>query len=176
MPSQPNPDSPYLSAQLESSLGVKRQPGEPSTTGQPGVTSGGFNFPAPPAVNSAPPGRPPAAPGPQAPSGEVAAAPVTAKPAQPQPQSPQPGGGGGTTLSQTGGLPPGTLSTPTVRPDGSTANTLTPEGQQRYRESVVALRSRLGPMPNLFRHASLPEMPAELGQWNYNVFTGKFTK
>lgn len=88
-------------------------------------------------------------------------------------------------------LPPVTASVPTAaqpgaaaagvalppigvpRPDGSLA--LTPEGDMRYRQAVVAGREALGPVPRVFKHASLPELPYELGQHNWNPFTSSWS-
>jgi len=53
--------------------------------------------------------------------------------------------------------------------------TITPEGAQRYRESVVRTREALGPMPSIFRSPGMPEMPVEPGRQNYNPFTGRWS-
>lgn len=78
--------------------------------------------------------------------------------------------------------PPGTqVQTPygTVEadPSGKQTTTLSPEGQQRYKEQKAALRQKLGPMPKVFQGLpGLPEFPIELGSWNYNPFTGQSGK
>jgi hypothetical protein len=75
--------------------------------------------------------------------------------------------------------PPGTqvqtpLGTVTADPSGSQTMALSPEGQQRYKEQKAALREKLGPMPKIFQNVpGLPEMPVELGGWNFNPFTGQ---
>lgn len=173
MPTQPDSDSPFLPARLEADLGIKREPGTPTMAGKPTVQAGDFSFPAPPAPAAAPAGRPPETNVPQAPAAPAQRKPATTAPGQTvqSPAATAPTADGGVAP-----LPPGTLTTPTVRADGSVQENLTPEGAQRYRESVVALRTRLGPVPSIFRNAALPEMPVELGRWNYNVWTGQFSK
>ena len=63
MPSAPNPQSPFMDSRLQSLFGP-RDPGTPTSAGKPGLQPGGPAFPAPPAVNAAPPGRPATSPGP----------------------------------------------------------------------------------------------------------------
>ena len=53
---------------------------------------------------------------------------------------------------------------------------LSPEGQQKYREAVVAVRKRLGPVPKFAQMPGAPEMPVELGGHNYNPWSGTFIK
>lgn len=157
MPSQPDPNSPFLASRLQATLGV-RSPGTPSEAGTPGVQAGGFNFPAPPApAVGGIPGRPttPQAPTPQAPT-----------PAAPTPQAKGTAGAEGKPPAPTGPAP---LGVPT---DDGGGLALTPEGDMAYRQAVLRGRDALGPIPRIFRHASLPEVPFELGQSNYNPFTG----
>lgn len=170
MPSQPNPDSPYLASRLQATLGV-RAPGTPSAAGKPDVQAGRVSFPAPPAPASAPPGRPsnPVAPAPAAP---VTTAPVvpTTPPAAPA-AAPTPGAEAGADAALPPAAPP-PMGVPQL--DGSLA--LTPEGDMRYRQAVVAGRQALGPVPRVFTHASLPELPYELGQANWNPFTSAWSE
>lgn len=175
MPSQPNPDSPYMASRVQSVLGV-RAPGTPSAAGKPDVQAGRVSFPAPPAPASAPVGRPsnPVAPAP-APPVSTAPTPATLAPA-PGMTPVQP------VASPVTATPPDVTAQPPLvqppplglpRPDGSIA--LTPEGDMRYRQAVVAGRSALGPVPRVFTHASLPELPYELGQRNWNPFTSTWS-
>jgi hypothetical protein len=71
--------------------------------------------------------------------------------------------------------PPAPSVVPSVTALNQPQLALTPEGEQRYRESVVRLRESLGPMPNIFRMAGMPEMPVEPGKQNYNPFTGRWS-
>lgn len=175
MPSQPDPDSPFLASRLQATLGV-RAPGTPTTSGQPGVQAGSVSYPAPPAPASGPVGRP-ANPQPAAPM----------QPAQPKPMErqgegqrvdmggQQPPGQPGTTNGAAPGQQPAAGPAPLgyPEPDGSTR--LTPEGDMRFRQAVMAGRDRLGPIPKSFRHPTLPEIPFELGKHNWNPFTSTWS-
>lgn len=169
MPSQPNPDSPYLASRLQATLGV-RAPGTPSQAGSPDVQVGRVSFPAPPAPASAPVGRPsnPVAPAPAAVVPTAPAATPSASPSSGQQTA-------SSTSMQPQQQPPLPIAPPlgAPRPDGSLA--LTPEGDMRYRQAVVAGRDALGPIPRVFKHASLPELPYELGQRNWNPFTSAWS-
>lgn len=177
MPTAPDPNSPFMDARAQAAVGG-REPGTPSSAGQPGVTPGGFNFPSPPAPAAGPVGRPAASVGPVPPP--PVAAPPPPKPAQPAPAA------GGTQPAQTqptgtqgAGQPPSPpqpATMTTVDAAGQPQATLTPEGKQQYQQAVVKLRNSLGPVHKIFRHPSLPEMPVELGQWNYNPATGIWGK
>jgi hypothetical protein len=170
MPTAPDPNSPYMDGRVQAEFG--REPGTPSSVGKPGPQAADFSFPAPPAPASAPPGRPAApaqpAPTPGAPALTAGAAPPTT----PAPTTPMlPTAPGAAPM-----LPPGTLSVNTVGADGTPHSSITPEGDQRYRLAVVALREKLGPMPKVMRNPGAPELPVELGKWNYNPFTGQYSK
>lgn len=169
MPTQPDPDSPYMASRLEAALGV-RSPGMPSLAGKPGVQAANVSYPAPPAVNTAQPGRPqaPRAPAPAA-AVPQARTPTMEIPGQPQRVDMGTVGAPDGTSGAVPGVMPGQLSVPT--PQGAM---LTPEGDMRYRQAVMAGRERLGPIPKSMRHPTLPELPFELGRHNYNPFTGSW--
>lgn len=157
MPTRSNPDSPFPGAQLEAALGG-RLPGTPSTAGKPTPQAANFNFPAPPAPAAAPVGRPPAPsmPAPMAPSA-------------PAPSAPTPSAAGPT------GAPAETRTGVGTAEAGPAAAAAPVVDTQRYREAVIQVRTRLGPVPRVFRHPSLPEMPAEPGVPNFNPFTGMWS-
>lgn len=154
-------------------------PGQPAPTPRPPGGQGLTPPPTtPPAARPQPP-RPPQ-PGQQPPAARPPVRPP--QPGQPAPaprppvRPPQPGqpaafGGPGAT---DGVVSP--LGTATVNPDGSASMALSPEGDMRYRAAVLAGREALGPLPRIFRNPGLPQMPYELGRWNYNPFTGAFRK
>lgn len=170
MPTSPDPNSPFLDNRLQAEFGM-REPGTPTSAGKPGPQAADFNFPAPPAVNSAPPGRPPDAT-PPSPTGAAPARP-TQKPAQ----SAQPAQPGQPAAAATVQQPaPGQKTQTSIGADGMPSHTLTPEGDMAYRQNVLKLRDQLGPIPRVFLHPTLPELPVEPGMWNYNPFTGQFTK
>lgn len=177
MPSQPDPNSPFLASRAQAALGI-RAPGDPSMAGQPGVQPGGFNFPAPPTPAGGIPGRPtmPAVPTPAAP---VPATP-TPQTATPQAKSKQAGAEGGRPATGSPAPQPqpavAPLGVPVQSADGAAQPdlALTPEGDMRYRQAVLAGRDALGPIPRAFRHPTLPELPYELGSKNYNPFTGSW--
>lgn len=154
MPTQSNPDSPFVGAQLDAALGG-RVPGTPTTAGKPVVQAADYQFPAPPALNTNAPGRPPkpAIPAPLAPP---AATPKAATPLAAGPSSPPPQQDVGLETADAGPAAPPVPAIDT----------------QRYREAVVQLRTRLGPVPRVFRHPSLPELPVEPDKPNWNPFTG----
>lgn len=172
MPTAPDPNSPFLASRLEATLGV-RAPGTPSISGQPGAQAANVSFPAPPGAASAPVGRPatPQAPQPGAPV-----------PATPTPKAATPGTKQPAVKPAAGAAPvanpavPMPLGTPVTSANGGAPDLLiSPEGDARYREAVLQGRESLGPIPRIFRHASLPEMPFELGAHNYNPFTGAWS-
>jgi hypothetical protein len=181
MPTQPNPDSPFLPARLQATFGV-RAPGTPTMAGKPGVQAADLSFPSPPAPAAAPPGRPatPQAPAPTA--ATPAAATPQAKPPKPAGQQQQDKGGRpatGTpapapTPQAEAGIAP--LGVPVPRQEGTPGLLLSPEGDLRYREAVLRGRDELGPIPRIFRHASLPQLPFELGRYNWNPFTSIWHK
>lgn len=198
MPTNPDPNSPYLPARLEATFGV-RAPGTPSMAGLPTPQAGDVSFPAPPSVNGAPAGRPPTTTGqPSAPTfdttipppppqaGMLGVAPTAPTPAGPAaPAAPAaPGGVIGALPRQPSAselpagaaiqTPMGTASRNPVTGEQSVA--LSPEGQQRYREAVVAKREQLGPLPAVFRHPSLPEMPAEPGRLDFNPLLNRWVR
>jgi len=75
-------------------------------------------------------------------------------------------------------IPPGAVvQTPfgTVEEDetGNSSLALNPEGTLKFKQAKAALRTKLGPMPASLSGPGMPEMPLELGQWNYNPFTGR---
>jgi len=81
-------------------------------------------------------------------------------------------------MPRPGEVPPGTtVQTPfgTVEDDGTGTSSmaLSPEGTQKYKEAKAALRKKLGAMPAGLDLPGMPEFPIELGQWNFNPFTGK---
>jgi hypothetical protein len=165
MPTAPDPNSPFLPARLEATLGINA-PGTPGVAGNPTPQAAGpMAFPAPPAPATNFPGRPatPKAPTPLV--GVPTASKTTATPAQAKPATPTQGA---TAEAQTATAVPGPKLTPGA--DGSLA--VTPEGDMAYRQAVLAGRDRLGPIPKLFRHPTLPEVPFQLGTHNYNPFTG----
>lgn len=169
MPTASNPDSPYLAAQVESILGG-RVPGTPSTAGKPTPQPADFGFPAPPSVSARPTGRPPAtvAPGPfTMPSASAPAAPTPSAAGPGNPLVGQQPQGAQQPAQRTEGAAP--------QPASPTPAEATAEATQRYREAVVATRSRLGPIPRVFRHPLLPELEVVPGKPNLNPFTGIWT-
>lgn len=168
MPTAPDPNSPYMDNRLQAEFGM-RDPGTPSSVGKPGVQAADLSFPAPPAVNAAPPGRPSDAGAPTPPIAQPK------QPAKPAAAQSAPGAGG----VQPGAVtpPPGQKTIASVDPTtGAVSHTLTPEGDMAYRQNVLKLRDQLGPIPKVFLHPNLPELPVEPGKWNFNPFTGQFTK
>lgn len=169
MPTAPNANSPFMESRVAAETGG-REPGAPSAAGRPGVQPADLSYPAPPAPATAPPGRPAAPAFPAPPT--TPAKPATAAPTPTSATAPP-----STAPGAAAALPPGTMSTPTTDPTtGTTREVMTPEGDARYRAAHVALREKLGPIPKSFRNPGLPEMPVELGKWNYNPFTGQFLK
>lgn len=178
MPTMPDPNSPFMDSRLQSEFGA-RIPGMPSSAGKPGVQAADLSFPAPPAVATAPPGRPPeaqpAAPmQPMTPPAAPAGKPPTA--AVPSATATSPTGGAQPAQQAQAGLPVGTRTMPTVRPDGSVAHTLTPEGQDAYRQAALKTRTALGQMPAVFTLPGMPELEVLPGKHNYNPVTGKWSK
>lgn len=184
MPTAPDPNSPYPAAQLQSTFGL-RTPGTPSSVGKPGVQQADVSFPAPPSVATAPNGRPPnpGIPSPT-PSALGGAPPPPAPPTQPPAtpsgaasEAPPAGGAQGQQGQEGQPLPsvPPPLTTPTISAaNGEPRHTLTPEGDARYREKVLQLRTSMGPVPSIFRNPNLPQMPAEIGKMNFNPFTNQY--
>lgn len=184
MPTSPDPNSPFMAGRVEAALGV-RAPGGPSMTGKPTPQVGDVSFPAPPGVMSAPPGRPAAPMGPAPAAAAPQGQPVQPKPAALQAGQPtDPVAAAMPTTPNAAALPPvpgASAATPlgvaTRGADGQPQlSALTPEGAQRYRELVVQTRAALGPIPRVFRQTGLPEMPVEVGQWNYSPFTGQWSR
>lgn len=176
MPSQPDPNSPFMAPRVESALGIQAGPGAPTAgAGTPGPTASSVSFPAPPAVNSAPPGRPAAATAPT-PMGAPAATPAAKVTPTATVAAPAGASAGPTTGLPAAPVAPAPHVVPTTNAFNEPQLSMTPEGAQRYREVAVQTRERLGPVPHVFRHADLPELPVTPGQWNYNPFTGQFTK
>lgn len=184
MPSQPDPNSPFLASRVQATFGV-RAPGTPTIAGSPGVQAGSMNFPAPPAPAAGIPGRPttPTAPVPAAPIPAVATPPAPAPVAAPQPSAPLPTTPGAAPKPQGATAAPApptvaSLGTPTpgADPTGASDLLLSPEGDMRYRQAVLAGRETLGPIPRIFKHALLPSLPFELGASNYNPFTSQWSK
>lgn len=217
MATQVRPDDPNATgaARLQSMVGGKREPGSPSMAGKPGVQAGRFSFPPPPAVNTAPPGRP-ATPAPQPGIPAPGAAPSSAAPPQAAatppstPGSPQPAPGAGSsqtkgvgapeappaptvdqngqatqtfasaTIPKPGSVQPGTsvqtpFGTATHNPaTGGSALALDANGQQKYKESMAALRSKFT-VPRVMKGMTgLPEMELKLGVFNFDPFSGRF--
>lgn len=178
MPTAPDPNSPFPAAQLQSTFGL-RTPGMPSSVGKPGVQPADVTFPAPPGLATAPNGRPPTT-GQPSPFGEP---PPSAPPQQPAPpageaqgQSEAPPGGAQEQAQPLPPVPP-PLTTPTISAaNGEPRHALTHEGDARYRERVLQLRTSMGPIPSIFRNPNLPQMPAEVGKANFNPFTGQYTQ
>lgn len=154
MPTAPDPNSPYLDTRLQATMGV-RAPGTPTSAGKPGPQAGDVSFPAPPSPATAPVGRPPTPGTPQA--------------ATPQAKTPQ----AGPKVAGRESLTP-VLGSPAVGADGAPALALSPDGGAAYAQAIVRGRDELGPMPRVFRHPDLPELPYELGRWNYSPFTGQW--
>ena len=161
MPTAPDPNSPFLPARLEATLGVNA-PGTPGVAGNPSPQAAGMQFPAPPAPATNFPGRPTT---PKA-ATPTAAVPTASKTTAPPPQAKQPGGTQGAE-----GQPAVAVPAPRLVPGADGSLAITPEGDMAYRQAVLAGRDRLGPIPKLFRHPTLPEVPFELGTHNFNPFT-----
>ena len=80
-------------------------------------------------------------------------------------------------MPRPGEVPPGTVvQTPygTVEDDGQGGSSLalSPEGTLKYKEAKASLRKKLGAMPAGLDRPGMPQFPVELGQYNYNPFTG----
>lgn len=225
MPTQVNPDNPNATGagRLQAMVGG-REPGTPSTAGKPGVQQARYAFPAPPAPNTAPPGKPPdgaraamgGATAPQQPgtpapgAAPTPAAPQSAAAPPPTPGSPQPAPGAGSSQTRGTGAPeappaptvdqngmatqtfasatipkpstvqPGTaVQTPygTASHDpatGGSALALDAAGQQKYKESMAALRGKFT-MPRVMKGMQgLPQMELKLGASNYDPFAGRY--
>jgi hypothetical protein len=167
MPSQPDPNSPYLPTQVQSDFGI-HPPGTPSLAGKPTPQAADVTFPAPPAVASSPVGRPPT-PGSPAPT-------PTATPTVPMPTAPPtaPGVPAAPAPAMPPTAPPLVVPGASAAPGGDPRLALSPEGDARYRDAVVQGRAALGPVPTIMRNPNLPQMPFELGKRNYNVWTGQY--
>ena len=157
MPTKSDPESPFLSAQVDAALGG-RTPGTPSTAGKPTPQAADFRFPAPPGPAAAPGGRP------KAQAIPTPLAPVAPAPAAPTPSAAGPG------LPDAGKPIEGGVEGAKPAPEAEAAVAVA--DTQHYREAVMQTRLKLGPIPSVFRHASLPEMPAEPDMPNWNPFTG----
>lgn len=140
MPTQVNPDNPNATGagRLQAMVGG-REPGTPSTAGKPGVQQARYAFPAPPAPNTAPPGKPPdgaraamggAQPTPQQPGTPAPGAAPTLAPQPsagappPTPGSPQPAPGAGSSTTRGVGAP-AAPAPPTVDANGQATQTFT---------------------------------------------------
>lgn len=176
MASQPDPNSPFMPSRLQADFGI-RQPGTPSAAGKPALTPGDVTFPTPPAVATSPIGRPPIPEAPAPPPGATpppAGSPPTgaAPTATPPAAAPE-----GAPASPGAVAPTGSpLVVPTATAGDGERFALSPEGDARYRDAVVSGRAAMGPVPSVFRNPNLPTMPFELGQSNFNPWTGQFTK
>ena len=224
MPTQVNPDNPNATGagRLQAMVGG-REPGTPSTAGKPGVQQARYAFPAPPAPNTAPPGKPPdgaraamgsAQPTPQQPGTPAPGAAPTLAPQPsagappPTPGSPQPAPGAGSSVGKGVGAPEAPPA-PTVDQNGMAtqtfasqtiprAGTIVPgqavqtplgtvtdspsgqklaldaNGQQKYKESMAALRGKFT-MPRVMKGMQgLPQMELKLGASNYDPFAGRY--
>lgn len=151
MPTDIQPDSPNATGagRLQAMVGG-REPGTPSMAGKPGVQAGRHSFPAPPAPNTAPAGKPPDGarkamggtttpqqPGTPAPGAAPSSAPPQSAGAPPPtPGSPQPAPGAGSQTTQGTGAPAApappaldamggaatqTFTSPTIPPSGTVA-------------------------------------------------------
>jgi len=224
MPTDIQPDNPNATGagRLQAMVGG-REPGTPSMAGKPGVQSARHSFPAPPAPNTAPAGKPPDGarkamggtqpqqPGTPAPGAAPSSAPPQSAGAPPPtPGSPQPAPGAGSSVSKGVGAPeappaptvdqngqatqtfasatipkpgsvqPGTaVQTPygTASHDsatGGSALALDAAGQQKYKESMAALRNKFT-VPRVMKGMQgLPQMNIRLGVPNFDPFSGRF--
>ncbi len=76
--------------------------------------------------------------------------------------------------SELQGLPPGmTVQTPYGTVDSSGKLTLSPEGQQKYREAVVQKTRQFGHFPGA-QDPNAPKPPITLGKPSYNPFTNQW--
>lgn len=158
MPSSPNAASPFLPERLQAEFG-QREPGTPSTAGQPGVQAANLSFPNPPAPASAVAGRPPNSTGP-AQAGAPAPAQQPVVPQSPVPEQKPSGDAGATAKAM--GLPAESLM------QNKQAQAMA------HQEAVVRKREELGALPAVFNHPSLPKLPIELGRSNYNPMTNRW--
>jgi len=123
-----------------------RQPGSPSVAGKPTPQAGGLQFPAPPGVNTGQVGRPPEASGP----------------------APSPAPSAGIAPRQPGGMVP-TAPVPGQPPQVDPALLMAKESMR--------VRQALGPMPKVFTDTpGMPQLPVMPGRWNFNPFTGSWSK
>ncbi len=140
--------------------------------------------PAAPSMPSASGGSSTGPQKPQMPSAPVApTAGVT--PVQPQPQQAQIGQANpGPQLhldrvpsrSELMGLPPGTtVQTPYGTMGGDGKLTLSPEGQEKYKEAIVQRRKSFGAHP-FAGMPGAPEYPIELGKPAFNLFSGQWSR
>lgn len=203
MPSQPDPNSPFPDSRLQSMFGP-REIGTPSTAGLPTPAVSGPSFPAPPAVATAPPGRPGRGPQPWIPNTTPAPTPLperqpipTPPPVPYQPTAPRrdPGRGPGNPVASNPTAPrrdPGrepmgdpsrgrgivtSLGETSVNPVGEQVTNLSPEGQVQYQNAVVQRRRDFGPLPKaLGTIPGLPEHPIVLGKPAFNPFSSRWSR
>ena len=152
------------------------QPGAPA----PGAAPSPAATPSPAAATSPPtPGSPQPAPG----AGSQVTAGVGAPAAPPAPTVDQNGAATQTFTSPTiptpGSLAPGaSVQTPygtvSTSPDGRQTLALDAAGQQKYKESVAALRSKFSVPKVMKGMQGLPQMDLKLGASNFDAFTGRY--
>jgi len=83
------------------------------------------------------------------------------------------------TIPPAGSVLPGSqvqtpLGTVSAGPDGSQRLALDANGQQKYKESLAALRSKFAVPKVMKGMQGLPEMELKLGASNFDPFSGRF--
>src|SRR3990170_2385783 len=160
-------------------------PGAGTRPSQPGTPApGAAPTAAAPQAAAAPPPSTPGSPQPAPGAGSQKTTGVGA-PAAPAPPALDAAGGAATqtftsaTIPPQGSVLPGSqVQTPygTVSsgPDGSQRLALDANGQQKYKESMAALRAKFA-VPRVMKGmAGLPEMELKLGASNFDPFSGRF--
>lgn len=158
-PSTPSPGTPAPAP------GVAPTPAAPSPAAATPPPVPGSPQPAPGAGSSttAGVGAPAAPPAPVMDASGTVTSTSLASPTIPKPGSVLPG----TTVA----TPYGTVST---APDGTQRLALDAAGQQKYKESVAALRSKFTLPRAMKGMAGLPDMKLKLGASNFDPFSGRF--
>jgi len=186
----PNPPAPASapsgrSATPSPSPGAGRAAMAGTQPSQPGTPApGAAPTPAAPQSAAAPPPSPPGSPQPAPGAGSQTSRGVGA-PVAPAPPALDATGGTATqtftsaTIPPAGSVLPGSqvqtpLGTVSAGPDGSQRLALDANGQQKYKESLAALRSKFAVPKVMKGMQGLPEMELKLGASNFDPFSGRF--
>lgn len=164
MPTAPDPNSPYIATRLKSMFGVNA-PGQ-AGAGRPTAVAGQAPRVNPPGVAQAPIGRPPGMLTTPTPQGMTQQPPPpSGQPAQPQTIIPP------ANQQDQQAAPAAQAPQPAQAPAQAQ-----PQQPEPDAHAIAQTRQRLGPLPKLFRHPSLPELPVQPGALNYNPLTGMWSR